>query len=191
MRNIVYLLKRWVQTANGSSLAAAILCFPLSLCLTSCRTAESQKPPPPTVAAPQAAAPDPTAPIDQDLLRRAGAEWDRLFNAGDTAGLAAQYAEDALSMPYNAPTVRGRKAIQAELDKFLADNTAKHETSIDEVLTSGDGWAIERARYTMTITPKAGGAKIVETGRHVMCRKKVADKWQIAWEIWNTDQPPK
>ena len=129
-----------------------------------------------------------SAATDSEYLRNAGAQWDKLFNTRDTSSLASLYAEGAVSMPYNAPTVRGRKAIQAELDKFLSENTGRHETSVEEVLI-GDGWAIERARYTMTYTPKGAGTQIIETGRHVMCRKKVDGRWEIAWEIWNTDQP--
>lgn len=128
------------------------------------------------------------AAVDNQYLKSAGAEWDKLFNAGDISSLAALYAEDAMSMPFNAPTVRGRQAIQTELRNFLAQNTAKHETFIEDVLVSGD-WAIERARYTMTYTPKSTAPQIIETGRHVMGRKKIDGRWQIAWEIWNSDQP--
>lgn len=129
-----------------------------------------------------------SAAVDNEYLKTAGAEWDKLFNAGDTSGLAALYAEDAMSMPYNAPTIRGRQAIQTELKNFIAQNTGKHETFIEDVLVAGD-WAIERARYTMTYTPKSTDTQIIETGRHVMCRKKIDGRWQIAWEIWNSDQP--
>jgi ketosteroid isomerase-like protein len=103
--------------------------------------------------------------------------------------LAEQYAEDAISMPPNAPTVRGRKAILAEFEKFFRENEGGHRTDVDEVLT-GDGWAIERARYTMHIKPKTGGPEIVETGRHVMCRRKIGGNWLIVWEIWNSEAPP-
>ena len=133
--------------------------------------------------------PEDNSAADNEYLRNAGQEWDRLFNARDTSGLAALYADDAISMPYNAPTVRGRMAIQTEFNNFLAQNTARHETSVEEVLVKGD-WAIERARYTMTYTSHATDAQVIETGRHVMGRQKVKGRWQIAWEIWNSDQPP-
>lgn len=125
---------------------------------------------------------------DNDYLKKAGAEWDKLFNAGDTTNLAALYTEDAVSMPYNYQNVLGRKAIQGELEKFLAVNTARHETFPEELLVKDD-LAIERSRYIMTYTQKNTGNRIVETGRQVICRKKIDGKWQIAWEIWNSDQP--
>lgn len=127
-------------------------------------------------------------PSDGEYLKNAGAEWDKLFNARDIANLADLYADDAVSMPYNYQTVRGRNAIKAELEKFLEQNDARHETFPEEILTRDD-FSIERARYITTYTPKGGANRIVETGRHVMCRKKINGKWLIAWEIWNSDQP--
>jgi len=126
---------------------------------------------------------------DQEYLKNAGAEWDSLFNAGDAANLAALYAENVISMPFAAPTIYGRQALQADFENFLANNTAEHKTDTDEILT-GDDWAIERAHYLLTYTSKTSGNVVIEPGRHVVCRKKIEGKWQIAWEIWNTDKPP-
>lgn len=114
--------------------------------------------------------------------------WDRLFGERDAARLVELYAEDAISMPFDAPTIQGRKALQADFEKFFAANEGtRHETRVAEVLT-GPGWAVERAEYTLTYTPKGTGRESVETGRHVVCRKEVAGRWLIAWELWNRDQ---
>ncbi|OGC78482.1 MAG: hypothetical protein A2Z27_02730 [candidate division Zixibacteria bacterium RBG_16_50_21] len=129
------------------------------------------------------------AAADQEYLNKAGAEWDSLFNSGEVASLAALYAEDVISMPFNAPTIYGRKALQADFENFLTNNSAEHKTSVDEILREDD-WAIERAHYILTYTYKTKGNVTIETGRHVVCRKKINGQWQIAWEIWNTDKPP-
>jgi uncharacterized protein (TIGR02246 family) len=121
-------------------------------------------------------------------LKTAGAEWDRLFDAGDAPGLAALYADDVISMPFNAATIHGRPALQADFEKFFSQNTARHETIVEEILATDD-WGIERARYVLTYSPLAGGGEVKETGRHVVCRKKRDGRWQIAWELWNTDTP--
>jgi uncharacterized protein (TIGR02246 family) len=122
-------------------------------------------------------------------VRTAGAEWDRRFDAQDAAGLAALYAEDVVSMPFNAPTIHGRPALEAEFSKFFSQYACRHETFVEELLATDD-WAIERARYTLTYSPLSGGKEVKETGRHVMCRKKRDGEWQVAWELWNTDTPP-
>ena len=153
-----------------------LLILSVSLLSFSCRTEQSPNSPKENAS-------------DGEYLKNAGAEWDKLFNARDIANLADRYAEDAVSMPYNYQTVRGKKAIRAELEKFLEQNEAQHETFPEEIITKDD-LSIERARYITTYTPKSGGTRIIETGRHVICRKKIEGKWLITWEIWNSDQPP-
>lgn len=129
------------------------------------------------------------ATADSVSLNAAGAEWDRLFNSRDAVGLADLYAEDVISMPFSAPTTYGRQALKADFERFFSQNTGRHETMIEEILAADD-WAIERARYTLTYSPLNSGREIKETGRHVMCRKKMDGQWQIAWELWNTDTSP-
>jgi uncharacterized protein (TIGR02246 family) len=124
----------------------------------------------------------------QEELRQASAEWDDLFNAGNAAKLALLYAEDAVSMPPNSPTVQGRSAIQADFESFFAVNVARHETIVDDILKEGT-LAIEAARYRLTYKPRAGGTEIVESGRHLECRRKIDGKWKIVLEIWNSDTP--
>lgn len=119
------------------------------------------------------------------------ARWDQLFDKHDAAALAGEYSESVVSMPFDAPDMNGRKALQADFEKFFAENdNARHETRVVQLL-SGYQWVVERADYTLTYTPKASGKPVVENGRHVVCRKWEAGKWLIAWEIWNRVQPGK
>jgi ketosteroid isomerase-like protein len=123
-------------------------------------------------------------------LGKADEEWDRLFNAGDARGLAALYAEDVVSMPPNLPTISGRAALQKDFETFFSENSARHQTIIDQIIVEGD-MAIERGRYKMTFKPKAGGAEVSETGRHVEIRRRINGEWKIFLEIWNTESAPK
>jgi len=122
-------------------------------------------------------------------LHQASRDWDRFFNAGEVASLVELYAEDAISMPPNAPTLRGRKALRADFESFLTANVARHETYVDEFLRDGN-LAIERARYRFTYRSRAGGAEKNESGRHVQIRRRIDGKWRIVLEIWNLDTPP-
>jgi ketosteroid isomerase-like protein len=48
---------------------------------------------------------------------------------------------------------------------------------------------VERARYEATITPRAGGAALQETGKHIVVYRRQADgSWKVLWEIWNQDR---
>jgi uncharacterized protein (TIGR02246 family) len=120
--------------------------------------------------------------------QQAAAEWDSAFNSRDVSRLVALYAQDVVSMPFNAPTVRGRPALQAEFEKFFQNNKGRHQTIVEENLVKDD-WAIERARYTLSYLPTGASTMVVETGRHVMCRKRINGSWLVVWEIWNTDTP--
>src|SRR5579859_6897222 len=86
---------------------------------------------------------------DLATLRTAPEDWDHAFESNDAAKIAALYAEDAVSMPENAPTLSGRRAIQANLQRYFTQYSARHETFVDEILTHQD-WAIERGRFTIT-----------------------------------------
>ena len=118
----------------------------------------------------------------------APARWDRLFSAHDADGLAALYSASAISMPFSAETLHGRDALRADFAKFFSENEgARHTTRVVELLM-GNGWVVERAEYTLAFTPRGGDKEIIETGRHVVCRRRDSGAWLIAWEIWNTDQ---
>ncbi|MCI0531128.1 MAG: DUF4440 domain-containing protein [candidate division Zixibacteria bacterium] len=131
----------------------------------------------------------PVAFVDREYLNRAGAEWDSLFNAGDLTGLMNLYSQQAVSMPFNAPTMQGIPAVRAGWEKFLTDYQAEHVTSVDEVLVADD-WAVERAHYLLTYSSRTSGNVTVEAGRNVVCRKKTDGRWQIVWEIRNTSKAP-
>ena len=128
------------------------------------------------------------APRQEEELRQASAEWDKRYNAGNAENLAALYAEDTVSMPPNSPSLQGRKALQADFESFFASNIARHETTIDKIVMDG-ALAIEAAHYRLVYRPRAGGAEVVESGRHLECRRKIDGQWKIVAEIWNSETP--
>ncbi len=122
----------------------------------------------------------------EDQVRAASAEWDGAFNSADLDRLGALYAEDAVDMPPGFPALEGKEAVLGDLAYILDEFEARHETSIVDIVISGD-LAIERANYTMELKPKAGGDTINEVGKHIVIRQKNGDEWMILWEIWNSD----
>ena len=129
-----------------------------------------------------------SAAQQEEELHQQSREWDRLFDAADATQLASLYADDAISMPPDSPTVQGRRALQTEFESFFASNVARHETMVDKIVIEGD-LAIEVARYRLTYRPKSGGPEVVESGRHMESRRRTAGKWRIVLEIWNRDTP--
>jgi ketosteroid isomerase-like protein len=120
---------------------------------------------------------------------QASQRWDQFFNAADADTLAGLYATGAVSMPPNAPAIAGRAALQKDFETFFTNNLARHETLVEDLIIDG-GLAVERARYRMTMKPRAGGPEVVETGKHVEVRRYEGGRWLIVAEIWNADAPP-
>ena len=123
------------------------------------------------------------------MLRRTSAEWDILFNARAGPQLAMLYAEDAYTMPPNSERISGRPALRKDFDALFEAFNARHETQVDEYIIDGQR-AVELAHYTLTLEPRAGGDAVVEKGRRIICWRLTKARWEIAWEMWNTQGPP-
>lgn len=128
-------------------------------------------------------------PDDDEYLRMAAQEWDSLFDAQDAPALTALYDEHSVSMPFDSPDILGRVALQGSLLSFFAEYRGTHRTDVKELLMNDD-WCIERAEYLLTYSPRSAPQDTIrESGRHVVCRKKLNGQWLITWEIWNTNRP--
>ncbi len=107
-------------------------------------------------------------------------------NAKDWAGVAALYTEDAMIMPPNGPTAKGRANVQAFLEAFPPLSAFNLVNA--EVEGLGD-MAYVRGAYTMTITPE-GADPVTDTGKFIEIRKKQADgSWLLYLDIFNSDVP--
>ena len=92
-------------------------------------------------------------------------------------------------MPPNAHANVGRDAIRPWVGGFLTAFRAEFALSVDEVHTAGE-WAIERGAYTITLTPRSGGAPIDDSGKYITIYQAQRDgTWLMARDIWNSDRP--
>jgi ketosteroid isomerase-like protein len=105
--------------------------------------------------------------------------------------LASLYAEDALLYPQGEPLVEGREAIRAKYAEWFAMGNAAFENRRISVTANGP-LAIERGRFTMTITPEPGDTTgmpaMTETGKYVVVWKNVNGTWLISDDIGTSDQ---
>jgi uncharacterized protein (TIGR02246 family) len=137
-----------------------------------------------TSSTPQATTTD-TAPI-ADVRNR----YVAAYNAGDAAGVAALFAEDAISLPDHAPAINGRAASENSLKEMFAKNTANITITPGETEIVGD-IAHEHGSYSITVTPKAGGNAMTDTGKYLVILKRGSDgKWLVHHDIDNTNAPP-
>lgn len=107
------------------------------------------------------------------------------YNAGDAAGAAAVYAEDATVMPPGVEPAVGREAIEATMqagfDAAPGFSLALETTSLE---VTGDV-AVELGRYVVT-DPEGGHA---DHGSFLAYWKRVDGGWTMAADIWNSSMP--
>jgi ketosteroid isomerase-like protein len=111
------------------------------------------------------------------------------YQSEDVDRMIEYYADDALSMPPGFPMSVGKEAIEADLRFFFDEFTMEREFTLVNVEVSGN-YATRLGEWTQTLTPKAGGDPIVETGRCVLGFKLIDGEWKVTWEIWNTYEAP-
>jgi uncharacterized protein (TIGR02246 family) len=110
------------------------------------------------------------------------------LNQGHADIVAAYYTEDAVIMPPNMPTARGRDGAKQVFDQFVA---MKAQLTLKPESVSANGpMAVEWGTYSVTLTPPGAPAPMTDTGKYLVHWRQVDGKWLLAQDIWNSDLPP-
>lgn len=97
------------------------------------------------------------------------------------------YAEDAVVMPPNSPSVQGRAAIESLFAAFPAISDLKFELLKIEGL--GD-LAYVHGTYSMMLTLPDAPTPIKDSGKYIEIWRKQADgSWKVIRDIFNSDLP--
>jgi uncharacterized protein (TIGR02246 family) len=118
-------------------------------------------------------------------LEKLGAAWEKAFNAGDAAGVAALYTKDAKVMAPGAEPVSGTKAIQ---DLFAADiaQGVKFDLTLEDAVGAGD-YAMETGKWVAT----SADGKHLDHGPYATLHKKEGGGWKLYRDIWNSSMAQK
>lgn len=145
----------------------------------------------------RSAAPDPaaagmSAPLtaaDQAAIRATDTAFATAAGAGDATGVAAVYLPDARLMPPNAPTITGRDGIQRFWGGLFGAYRVRITVTAEEIEGSGE-LAYARGRYTLELTPKAGGPPAKDEGKFLeILRRKPDGSWGYAVDMYSSDLP--
>jgi uncharacterized protein (TIGR02246 family) len=110
-------------------------------------------------------------------------QWQAAMNAGDAAGLAALYAEDARLMPPNAEATIGRDAIKATFGGMI-ESGAKVELNVMETKSTGD------IAYNVGAYKISAGGEVTDQGKYIEVWHRGADgAWLMTNDIWNSNLP--
>ena len=120
------------------------------------------------------------------------AQWPRLTSTGHADSIAEFYAADAVIMPPNMGTMKGKEAIRTF---FATLNTMDPKPTLTlraDAVHGAGGMAMERGRWTWTFP---AGAKLppgmgVDSGKYIVHWMQQNGKWVIVDDIWNSDTPP-
>ena len=133
-----------------------------------------------------------TSASARQAIDAANAQWARLTGSGHSDSLAEFYAMDALMMPPNMATVKGKDAIKAF---FTTMNTVDPRPTITlsaEAVHGAGNMAMERGRWHWAFPAGAKlppGMAAVDSGKYVVHWMQQNGKWLIADDIWNSDTP--
>ena len=126
----------------------------------------------------------------QSTFRAGTTEWAAAYNAGEPERIVALYADDAIVMPPDTPSVSGHAAVRAYLVKDIASSRKAGLTlsiaddDADADASGNVGW------HTGTFKLVGSSGETVGTGKFVEIWERQAGKWRLIRDIWNNDAPP-
>jgi ketosteroid isomerase-like protein len=109
---------------------------------------------------------------------------------GNPAFVDTYYADDAVLLPPNMPSVRGKEAIRQLWGAMVGSGTFDLKLTSDRVIQSGD-MATEIGHFDLVLTPKAAGAgPIHDVGKYLVAWRKIGGKWKAIADMYSSDNPP-
>ena len=114
--------------------------------------------------------------------------WKQAYDAGDAAGIAALYTDDAIYMAPYMEATRGRAAVEARMTEQMG-MTSSRQITINRTDYGGGGdvtFGVGTYGVEMQMTGAAG--PMTDSGKYVTIAKRGADgSWKIHVHIWNTN----
>ena len=112
------------------------------------------------------------------------------LNEGDAAAWVAQFTQDGVQMPPNAPANVGKANIGSWSQGLLGQFRVQFSLTVEEVRVLGE-WALERGSYSIGLSGKAGGPGMKDVGKYITVYQRTPrEGWRMARDIWNSNNPP-
>ena len=138
-------------------------------------------------------APADTSASAKQAIDAANAQWPRLTSAGHADSLAEFYTADAVIMPPNMASMKGKAAIRVF---FAVINTIDPRPTLTlraETVTGHGDMALEKGRWHWAYPAGAKlppGTPAVDSGKYLVHWMQQNGKWLMVDQIWNSDLAP-
>lgn len=116
--------------------------------------------------------------------------YTRAVETGDVDLYVANYTDDGVQIPPDALVRVGAEQIRSGIEPALAQFDIVCPINPLEATVIGN-WAFGRCDWSLSLTPKEGGATTTFNGRSIDILKKQADgSWKFYRSCWNYSGPP-
>jgi len=133
-----------------------------------------------------------TSASAKQAIDAANAQWPRLTSTGHADSIAEFYAADAIVMPPNMASMRGKEAIRAFFAIINSIDPRPTLTLRAETVLGAGATAIERGRWTWAFPTGAKlppGTPAVDSGKYIVRWAQQGGRWLMVDDIWNSDSP--
>jgi uncharacterized protein (TIGR02246 family) len=127
---------------------------------------------------------------DEAAIAKLRAAYQTAAAAQDAAGIAKLYATDGEEMPPNAPSAKGRAAIEKYHKDFATQFMVHGITITSSAVHLAGNWAIDVGTYKQQLMSQKNGSVADDHGKYIVVMKKDGANWAIANLIYNSDVPP-
>ncbi|PYP14791.1 MAG: hypothetical protein DMD54_13180 [Gemmatimonadetes bacterium] len=133
-----------------------------------------------------------TSASAKQAIDAANAQWPRLTSGGHADSIAEFYTADAVIMPPNMASMKGKDAIRLF---FAVINTIDPRPTLTlraETVTGFGDMALEKGRWHWAYPAGAKlppGTPAVDSGKYLVHWMQRNGKWLIVDDIWNSDAP--
>ena len=131
-------------------------------------------------AAAQTASAAATDPADEAAIKQVLASYETALNASKTEAVMSLYADDAVLLPQETPTVVGSKAVEQFYGGTFKAIKLDLKFRIAEVQVVSNEWAFLRTTSDGTIKILATGNDIPAHNQELFLLRKQAGSWKLA-----------
>ena len=124
----------------------------------------------------------------RDQIRHLRESYMRCQQAGDAEGCVRHWDADGVLLPPNEPSVKGAEALLSWYRAAFKEFSLDFHLSYDEIQVNGD-WSFASGTDSGTVTPKAGGDPIEDSGKFLEIHRRQPDgSWKFARHMWSSDK---